>query len=45
MLGPIPSTDKSRMIWTPSSQICSVVGPPCHIWEVKTPAEAEAPDF
>jgi hypothetical protein len=45
MPGPIPSLDKSKMIWTPSSQICSLVAPACHIWEVKTSGEQETPDF
>ena len=31
----------SKMIWTPSTPICSVV-PPCHVWEVKTTGEVEA---
>jgi hypothetical protein len=45
MMGPIPSTDKSKMVWTPSSQICSLVSPACKVWEVKTTGEAETPDF
>jgi hypothetical protein len=35
----------SKMIWTPSTQICSLVAPACHIWEVKTTGEVEGADF
>jgi arylsulfatase A-like enzyme len=44
MPAPIPSFDRSKMIWTPSTSICTVVTP-CKIWEVKTSGELETPDF
>jgi hypothetical protein len=33
------------MIWTPSTQICSLAAPACRIWEVKTTGEVEGADF
>jgi hypothetical protein len=35
----------SKMIWTPSTQICSLVAPACRVWEVKTTGEVETADF
>ena len=43
MPGPVAAVER-KMIWTPSTSICSIVTP-CKLWEVKTPGEQEFPDF
>ena len=44
MPGPVLAVS-SKMIWTPSTQICSLVAPACRVWEVKTTGEVEGADF